>query len=307
MARPTIQSNNWKFTVVQEQWFRDGKATGFFGNFRTDTGACLGVTTEKYGIIQNEELHNVALEALAAKGLKDYTERTIVSGAGERFYSEFTFKNKQLASSVGDLFGFKLILQNSFDRTKRAAFIMGFLRLVCSNGMATMEKEFSATSKHSSKVSAAFIGDAVDRALAKSQDALGAFDLLANVALGDEQGQTVLANLERNDLLSGVLREEIETLWLAPKRQEDKARNLYNLYNAVTEHLTHQVSADRYEYANKVNSSILFTFLNAARNKDKLSRLLIPVPKDEGVKVTVDTAQVAAAAGSDILVPEIVG
>jgi hypothetical protein len=306
MARPTIQSNNWKFHVVQEQWTRNNKQTGFFGNFRTDTGECLGVTTEKYGIIQNEELYNTAIAALETKGMKDFEEKIVVSGNGERFYAEFAFKNKQLASAVGDMFGYKLVLQNSFDRTKRAAFSLGFLRLACLNGMATMEKEFNATSKHSSKVSAAFIADAIDKALARGQSALGVYDMLANTAIADEQGQTILANLERGNLLSGVLREAIETLWLAPKRAEDKARNLYNLYNAVTEHLTHQVAAERYEYAGKVSNNVLFTFLNAARNQDKLSRLLIPVPKDETVKVEVNPTPIIAAAGTDILEVEVV-
>ena len=51
-------SDSYDFEVVQEPLFnRDGKAaligkSPVMGNFRTDTGQCLGTSTEKYAIVQ---------------------------------------------------------------------------------------------------------------------------------------------------------------------------------------------------------------------------------------------------------------
>ena len=49
--------DSYDFQVVQEPLFnRDGKAaligkSPVMGNFRTDTGQCLGTSTEKYAIV----------------------------------------------------------------------------------------------------------------------------------------------------------------------------------------------------------------------------------------------------------------
>ena len=296
MSKLAIQSTAYGFTVRQEQIMHDGRKLPFFGNFRTDNNVCLGMTSDHYGLVQNTELLDAAHAALDARGLTGYDEKIMVTGNGERFYATFEFKNKQLASAVGDVFGFKLTLKNSFDRSLRVAFELGFLRLACLNGMATMEKEFAATRKHSTKITIDFLADAIDRAMSRGKDALQVYDQMAQIALTDEQGKNVLAQLVARDLLSGKHGDSMTTLWLAPKREEDKARNLYNLYNAITEHLTHQVSGERFEYAAKVNNNVLITLVNAARNKDKLTKLLLPVPQPQTV-VVVDTNAVAAAGG----------
>ena len=307
MSKQANQSPNWQFRVAQLQLSHPvtGKKIPQFGNFREDTGECLGVTSEQYGLIQNGDLLDAARSALAVRGLTDYTEKSIVTGNGARFYTEFTFANKQLANTVGDVFGYKLILKNSFDRSIRAAMELAFMRLVCLNGASTLEKEFAATRKHSSNVTVDFLAGAVDKAIANGQNALAMYDQMANVSISEEQGVNILRQLVLANTLSGSLRENIETLWLSPRRAEDKARTLYNLYNAVTEHLTHQVASSRFEYANKVSSNVLFRLVNAARKPESLARLIIPVPV-ESVTVTVDAGQIADTLGANVIEAEIV-
>lgn len=277
MAQDAKQSEDYKFKVVQEPILHNNKPIGYFGNFRKDTGACLGITSERYGLLQNEDLLNAAYEALDARKLKGYTTKIVVAGGGERFYATFTFENKQLATALGDTVGYRLILKNSFDRSMRAAFSLAFLRLACFNGMTTLQKEFGVTQKHSSSIDVGFLGNAIENAIANGSQALGVFDLMAKTKVTDEQGQNILKHLEAGNVLSGTLRQSMETLWLAPKRKEDKARNLYNLYNAVTEHLTHQVEKDRFEYANKVNDNVLIRLSSLVRSKDKFDQFTAAV------------------------------
>jgi hypothetical protein len=309
MSKPATQSANWNFTVKQLQLrhpITNTLLANQYGNFREDTGECLGTTSEQYGIIQNNQLLDAAHAALDERGLTGYSEKIIVAGeAGQRFYAEFTFANKQLATSVGDVFGYKLTLKNSFDRSIRAAFALGFLRLTCLNGASTLEKEFSVTRKHSANVTVDFLGNAIDHAIANGANALKVYDQMERTMLSDEQGINVLNQLVALDVLSGSLRESIKTLWLAPRRQEDKARNLYNLYNAVTEHLTHQVARERFEYADKVSNNVLLRLVNAARHPDKLARLILPVPAPN-VQVTVDASPIMQAAGANVIEAEIV-
>lgn len=300
MSRPAVQSNKWEFEVVQRQLpnpLDPNVKVPFFGNFRTDTKECLGTTTEQYGIVQNGDLLKAAEDALDKRGLSGFSKKIIVTGSGERMYAEYTFQNKQLVSGVGDIFGYKLTVQNSFDRSLRASLSLGFLRLVCSNGMATLEKEFGMTKKHSTKVTTDFVLDAIDKALNHGQNALKVYDQMASVAISDEQGQNILRQLEDKGALSGVIRQCCETFWLAPRRQEDKGRNLYNLYNAITEHLK-QVTQERYEYANKVNNDVLLRLVNAARNPANLAKIIVPVavPVVEVAQSTVVTTTEANGA-----------
>lgn len=281
MSRQANQSNNYAFRVVQLQLrhpVTNVPLANQFGNFRDDTGQCLGTTSEQYGIIQNADLLDYARSALAAKGLTGYTEKIIVAGdAGQRFYARFEFRHRELASAVGDKFGYVLELRNSHDRTLRAAIMLGLLRLTCLNGAATLEKEFAVTRKHSTKVTVEFLGEAIDNAMANGQKALKVYDEMAQIALPNELGVNVLNHLVEDSTLSASMAQNIRFLWLAPRRDEDKARNLWSLYNAVTEHLTHQVEDKRFEYAGKVNTSVLFQFANAARKPERLAKLVAPI------------------------------
>ncbi len=289
MSKQANQSKTWEFEVEQLQMKHPATGQiihGLYGNFRKDTGACLGSTSEHYGIIQNTALVQTAIAALERRGMTDYSFSPMVTDNGRRFYGRFDFVNRQLANAVGDIFGYRLTLQNSFDRTLRAAFQLGFLRLACTNGMTTLEKEFSVTRKHSTRISEDFVGEAIDHALENGQHALKIFDSLAQIGLTDEQGVNVIENFVKDSVLSGILGESIKTLWLAPRREEDKARNLYNLYNAITEHLTHRVESERFEYAGKVSNNVLFRLVNASRQREKFAKLIIPVPRGGTVVVS---------------------
>jgi hypothetical protein len=303
MPRPSKQSADWDYTVKQVKLMTpDGHFSGLYGNQREDTHQVLGATSDQYGLIQNSELFAMAIEAMAKRGMSDFEQRVMVGGDGRRVYGDFVFKNKQLANAVGDIFGYKLTVKNSFDRTIRAAVELGFMRLTCLNGASTLEKDIDATQKHSGKVSVQFLAEAIDKAVARGPEALKVYDAMSNAGISDEQGLNILAHLVENKILSDTLRESITTLWLAPRRDEDKARNLYNLYNAVTEHLTHKVESERYEYAQKTNHNVLFSLVNAARNKEKLSKLILPVPTQpktvivaQGPVIDVDVVPVPAS------------
>lgn len=287
MARPANQSNEWNYQVVQmaiENPLNPDVPSGFFANIRKDTKHILGIATESYGIVQNHELVDVALAALEGYGLKGYEMNVIVADNGSRVYIEFTFKNKVLATAVGDRFGYRFIIKNSFDRSLRVALELAFLRLSCLNGASTLEKEFSENRKHSSRVSADFLKKAIDEAIKRGPEALKIYEKMADKSISTEKGLLALANLEHRGLLSTTVRESIETLWLTPPRKEDKARNLYNLYNAITEHLTHQVRGERYEYSQKLASGILHILVNAAVKKDQFDKL-IAVPKTKSIIV----------------------
>ena len=184
---------------------------------------------------------------------------------------------------VGDVMGYRLTAQNSFDRSLRVSFALGLVRLVCTNGMTTMEKEVDMVKKHSVQVNVAdILGDgALDTALAKLGKATDVYARLASVAIDEEQGLNILANFTKSGVISDKLRENIARIWLNPTHNEDRDRNLYNLNNAVTQHLTHDVADTRFELSNRVTNNVLKRLDLASTNKNRLEKLLKPIKTEE--------------------------
>lgn len=286
MARQTRQSNVWDFGVEQvpagEILTSTGtrcKPRGFF-NVRTDTGEAIGYTADKYGLIQNRDVVGAAEEAFDSlkSELGEFSRSMIVTGNGEKLYATYDFKDRTKALKVGDDVGMRLTVQNSFDKTLRLSFAVGALRLICTNGMTTMEKDVSMTSKHSLNISTAFITKAVDTALKRFNSACGVFDKMATIKVDQLQGINMLNRLEKAKVISGTVRKGIAGIWSSPNFKADADRTLWNLYNAGTEYLTHNVQGERFEYAHKTSAGLLSNFNRMATKG--LGEWINPLPAE---------------------------
>ena len=284
-TRPT--TDKYDFPVeLQELYTKDNQRAGFWGTRRTDTGQVLGVTSDKYGLLLNTDLVKAVDEVLTDKGL-DYERKISVARDGATMYGRYEFPNElRKIQKVGDEMGMRITIRNSYDRTSFAGLELGMLRLVCTNGMKAMKRAFGFNQKHSRKLSLDGVSDAIERAIKAFDDVGGDFTILSDMKIDDTIGDYVLKNLTSDKILSDKLREEITKVWLSPPFPEDKDRSLYNLYNAVTYHLTHKVEPTRFEYADKVNSNVLHRFVKASRNTSDFKKLTrIPSPTKGSVLV----------------------
>ena len=281
MARTTKPAQDvYDFDVHQEPLLTtDGKRTGYFGMVRRDTAEpiTLGVCTEQYGVVKNADLIEMVESNLATHDkLSNYNSKKFVVRDGSRFYASYDFPDfktelKPMGKRAkGDILGLRLVVNNSYDRSCRVSLSLGFLRLVCTNGMTSLSKEFSMTKRHTLAVNLDFVGDALARACDSVESQAQVFNKLAQRALSDEQGLNLLTKLEEKDIISGKVREGIEAVWRNPQYEEDTDRNLYNLYNAATQFLTRNVSQERYEYSERVNRDLLKVFSGKTRDEDLL-------------------------------------
>ena len=284
MPKVPTQTSDYNFTVEQVPLFDEkGRRSGFFGNQRTDNGAILGVTSERYGIQNNAPLIERAEEAFNAQGLGDFEREVVVTGEGQRMRAVYDFPNqikRREDRKKGDNMGLRLTVQNSFDRSLRVSFAMGVLRLVCTNGMTSLEKEQSMTKKHSSGNDLDFLGEALSRAIGSWDKALLTYNNLETIEIEQQQGLNALHNLAKSGALSDRMAGAVSRIWNNPTYTEDEGRNLYNLYNAVTEHLTREVEGTRYELAERVNQKVLKRLDQAARSGAKKDKLLL-LPKGD--------------------------
>jgi hypothetical protein len=246
-------------------------------NVREDNDEILGWTTDRYGLVQNSDLLDRADQAFEDRGIS-VDRKVIITEDGAKMRAQYDLQGDAFQAEVpqvGDVMAYRLTAQNSFDRSLRVSFALGLVRLICTNGMVTMEKEVEMVKKHSTKVSIGDIisDDALDRALAKLATSVNVYSRLADTAVEQEQGLNILQNLTSAKVISEKVRESIAQIWNAPTFDEDKGRNLYNLNNAVTQHMTHDVADERFEYANRVSSNVLKRFDLASRNPQRLKKL----------------------------------
>ena len=281
-------SDSYDFQVVQEPLFnRDGKAavvgkSPVMGNFRTDTGQCLGTSTEKYAIVQNGALVEQVEDALnKVSGLGDFTSQKLVARDGSRFYGVYDFPSMIKPVVVGDGAGMRLTLNNSFDRTTGVDFTLGLMRLICLNGQMTLVSDTSVTRKHSRKLTLDFITDAIHSCTLKFEESIKDFGTLAQREITQEQGGLILDNLAIKKVLAESMKDSIQMIWEAPSFEADKGRNLYNLYNATTQHLTHDVEGGRFEYARRVSSAVLKNLTKAHDKAEHFAKLTQRVPEKE--------------------------
>ena len=292
MARTATHAINsdWDYDVEKVPVFdeKGKKIDGQFMTRRVDTGLVLKCGVSKdYNVVNNREVMEPVKNVLADLGLEATSEKHYVMGGGARFKARFEFKDTQVEiPKVGDTLGFRLDLDNSFNLMHRIRTMGGGLRLVCTNGMTTLDKEHGISCKHSNKFS-------VNNVVKAVQDALGAFKkladddnpftLMASREVSQEQGLNILQNLTDKGTISEVRREGIARIWNNPSHNEDDSRNLYNLNNAVTQHLTHDVADERFEYANRVTANVLKRFDLASRNPNRLKKLWTPAKNSEVV------------------------
>ena len=70
---------------------------------------------------------------------------------------------------------------------------------------------------------------------------------------------------------------EIAKVWNSPEYDLDKARNLYNLYNATTQHLTRNVEDTRSELADRTSRNVFKKLHDAVARPSNMTKLLLPL------------------------------
>ena len=280
LRQPIAITSDWDYQVEKVPAFTpEGKATGSFMTRRVDNGRILKVgVTKDYNVVQNRELIQPVEDVLSDLGLEPTERKAYVMKNGERMRMRYIFRDEQVKiPKVGDTMGFRMDVDNSFNLSHRIRTIGGAERLVCTNGMTTLENEVSMTKKHSANVETSFLEDAIKKAVSNWDNAVAKAETLTARAIEHEQGLTILGNLVRMGALSDRMSGEIAKVWNSPEYDLDKDRNLYNLYNATTQHLTRNVENTRSELADRTSRNVFKKLHGAAHRETDMAKLLLPL------------------------------
>lgn len=261
-----IETNHDYTVGVESLHTRDGKETTFCGTRRKDNGLVLGVVKCNYGLIQNSQLVNMAEDVFAANGMGQFNRHVSVCRGGARLFARYDFRDKVAeVPKVGDKVGLRLTINNSFDGSSPVSMAFGALRLICTNGMTTMDSEFSLTKKHTASIEITSFKDALDGSLAKYSDILKVFGEMSEIEVSPDKGKLVIS--DRNS-------EKVLGIWAHPTYQEDRPRNLFSLYNSVTQWISHDFEANHFENAQKLSARVGTEFINMTRNPSRLQELV---------------------------------
>lgn len=291
MPRKANQSKDWNFIVAPMRLhLPDATPTSVWANVRTDTKQVVGPRSEKgYGIIQNWDFIHTIRTSLSGLGLTDFNENILVTNDGKRLYATYNFDNRiRHLHKVGDQVGLVLRFATSFDGTVAAkGELMGKI-LRCLNGMMMEKGMFSLHKRHNPNINLDFVQKVTAAAVNDFDRALAVFDTLAGVPVSDEQGINILTHIGG---LSKALQEKIAAIWIKPSFAESRARSLYTLYDAATEHLR-DLEGSRFEQAAKLNRIILRSLVKGL-DPMHFAEIIKPIPVKAEV-VTVETGVVVA-------------
>jgi hypothetical protein len=254
----------------------DGVPADAWGNFREDTKAIIGVTSDRYGILQNDEFERVIKTGLASRGLNPTSQKISVVKWGSRVHFQYDFKDASFevpTKKVGDIICLRITAHNSFDGTSKSSISVGAVRLVCSNGMTCFDSELSLSAKHVSTIDPVYCTDVVDEAVRQWGKLQSRFTLLAQTPITHNDGQGIINAFVNRGVYSERMSKHIIERWKNPSFEHDEERSIWNLYNAHTEVFTHGLSERNMEHADHVSRKVLFNLTKASKDPVLLAEL----------------------------------
>jgi hypothetical protein len=254
----------------------DGTPANRWGNVRTDTGVCIGDTSDRYGIVQNTDFTRAIEDGFGEYGLVPTKRESIVTMFGARAHIQYDFSTRTAEVKKGDIVALRIIANNSFDGKSKSSISVGALRLVCLNGMTSYREDLSMSVRHSTNVSADFVRKVVGLAMNEWETLNSVWRNLANYKISQEQGYYIIDNLRLRGHLSTTQSKEIIGVWERPLYEQDADRSLWNLYNAHTQVLTHSSSVNRYEFSQRTSHDVFRNLRDASVDEHSFLSLSTP-------------------------------
>jgi hypothetical protein len=240
----------------------------------------VGQVSEHYSVIEHRELLDRTEMAFALQGLSNFKRDIVSYNHGARMASTYTFGNyvrrvKANSMKKGDDLALRISVRNSHDGSSQATFRVGMLRLVCTNGMTSLQNEISANKRHKGVINLEFLSLGVAQAVKQFEESLTLFGALANRKIMQREGVIILQSLANRKIISDRFHQEVAQVWNRPSYEEDQDRNMYNLYNAVTERISRKYDAKKQvEASDRINQATLTAIATLSNNDDMFERVM---------------------------------
>jgi hypothetical protein len=237
----------------------NGTPTPAFATVRKDNGKVLGVVGERYTPMQNSVLFPAVEQVFRSSGHRFEAKGFKVVDDGRQVRAQFRFPDITVNLGKGDESCLQILVQNSFDGSLKVAFDLGFFRFICSNGLKVplfKGSTFSLMKKHTASLNLDFTAHALEQSIASVGDARETFTLWSKTRLTQTQGHKVLNGLVMAKAMTARMSDGVREIWDKPSYEQDSERSVWSLYNATTQHLTHNVAPKRFNLSERVNDQV---------------------------------------------------
>lgn len=258
---------DFEFPVVRENMIQSNqKDTGYDALYNGNNGEPISVVSRKYKLVEHKTVNDFAINLFNNKGIEFEETKTEVTYNGTKFYKEFQFPEYAIDPAVltgvknsaldgvedNDGYSLRVILQNSYDRSKAFTFTFGAYRLVCSNGLVIGKALDTFKIRHMTTPDFSKIGDSFVKNLETSVDWIKTFytqlnntfvdNQLINEAIVKSMGirlqREAISYMMEKDLIDAEYNEDARIYQDINLKQEVTG---YMLYNVITELITHKV------------------------------------------------------------------
>lgn len=239
----TLVDTNYDFPVRLQNVFTQksedadyNDITGRRAVVRQDSGAMLGIVSDKYELLKHGDVINAFRNALKDV---EFKETIAVMNGGATLFATYSLPAHTVEVKKGDLVSLQFVVKNSYNGANALQMMLGAYRLVCTNGMTIGKQFFSYSQKHIGSASGIQIGV-----------------IQQKVALLTEQfGKTLPLLQEMSNHALTASSEELFTKELIPfpKYLLESAKESYDkdgdntrwgLYNGLTNAITHSMKKE---------------------------------------------------------------
>jgi len=231
-----------------------GNALPVQGTFRSDNNNFLGIVSENYAVIQNEELFRLP-ELLVKAGTDVQLDRAGEVDGGKLVHCRYALPKYRIdVMNVGDIMNTFLIASTKHDGKGSITFKAGVERLVCTNGMTSMANHHLSSIRHTKGAFAKLpeMRKLVAMVGRELEDFAELADIFANVKLSMKDIREVLEDFfhtsEKSNLENSTRKQNQARAVLAIFESNDgdtfkKQRGTaWNLYNAFTNYADHNMN-----------------------------------------------------------------
>ena len=128
--------------------------------------------------------------------------------------------------------------------------------------------------RHTANVNDEFVNDVVIQAMDEWNTLRTVWTNMSRIHLSQQQGWNAIENMVNRGMLGVSVRKRVHEVWQSPSYREDEERNLWNLYNAHTQVLTHQFGNQKYEMTARTSSQVLHALHDATTSEQNYLQLV---------------------------------
>jgi len=230
---------NTLIPITEEKiYVKDKVIKGKKAIVRTDSGAVLGVVSNRYEVFKHEDVLD-SINGVSNNLNLIQPEPSFYKDGAVMHADYYLGATKEIASStVGDMVKFGIRIMNSYDGSFKLSYLLVAFRLVCSNGLVLPKTIRSFSIKHFKSNANRFKGEDIFNRLNTSLN-----DIDSIVSNYDNWARRKVTTQEVNSFLITEFGKRESKNLINYSENQIEEYTVWGLYNMLTQYVTYETKA----------------------------------------------------------------